>query len=33
MQLNAGRPANQWRGFAALDAANSGELAAGHDST
>ena len=29
MQLYAGRPADQWRGFAALDAGNSGEPATG----
>jgi hypothetical protein len=33
MQLYPGRPAEQWRGFAALDAANSGEPATRHDST
>jgi hypothetical protein len=32
MQFYAGRPADQWRGFAALDAANSGEPASRHDS-
>ena len=32
MQLHAGRPADQWRGFAALDAGNSGEPATRHDS-
>ena len=32
MQLHAGRSADQWRGFAALDAANSGEPATRHDS-
>ena len=32
MQLDAGRPADQWRGFAALDAGNSGEPATRYDS-
>jgi hypothetical protein len=32
MQLHAGRPADQWSGFAALDAGNSGEPAARYDS-
>jgi len=32
MQLYAGRPADQWRGFAALDAGNSGEPATRDDS-
>jgi len=33
MQLYAGRPADQWRGFAALDARNSGEPITWYDST
>ena len=33
MQLYAGRPADQWRGFAALDAGNSSYPAAWYDST
>jgi hypothetical protein len=33
MQLHAGRPADEWRGVAALDTTNSGELATGYDST
>jgi hypothetical protein len=32
MQLDAGRPADQWHGFAALDAANFGQPATRHDS-
>jgi len=32
MQLGAGRPADQWRGFAALDAGNSSDSATRHDS-
>jgi hypothetical protein len=32
MQLHPGRPANQWRGFAADDAANSGEPITRYDS-
>ncbi|HTB00547.1 MAG TPA: hypothetical protein VK804_08730 [Bradyrhizobium sp.] len=33
MQLYAGGPIRQWRGFAALNAANSGEPSAWHDTT
>lgn len=32
MQLYAGRPAHQWRGFAALDARSSGEPVTWYDS-